>query len=310
MTYRWLTDLDLALQAGGVSYLEVPYNAADPTGAASWRTRGRPSSTGSWDAQGVLCHHTASPAGTPPATDIRVILSGNSEAPGPIAQLYIGRDAELYLIAAGRANHGGRGRRPGIDTGGCADMNAVLIGIEVGNNGVGERWPDPVTDLYASTVAALCEWYSWPTSAVFMHATTGPPSGGCNSKIDPAGPWQRQPSLSSQTWDLATWRAFVDEHRGAEPIPPPNPGPIGGDQVLTVLQCSDAWAGFLGFTSNGIAQAVEWIDGPTSTWYQSLGCPVQSITVAQCSGMTLMGALPQGDQQHAWTGAEFRRVLT
>lgn len=224
MTYRWLTDLDQAFMAAGVDYVEVPASAADATGAASWRTRGRPASTGSFDVQGVLCHHTASPAGTPPANDLRVILAGNSEAPGPIAQLYIGRDALLYLVAAGRANHGGRGRRPGVDTGGCADMNALLIGIEVGNNGVGEPWSDAVTDLYGSTVAALCEWYGWPTSAVFFHATTGPPNGGCNSKIDPAGPWQRQATLTRQTWDLPTWLAFVDEHRAGSasgPTPPP-----------------------------------------------------------------------------------------
>lgn len=231
MSYLWLTDLDLALQAGGVSYIEVPYNAADPTGAASWRTRGRPASTGSFDPEGVLCHHTASPEGTSPATDIRVILAGNGDAPGPISSLYIGRDAQCYIIAAGRCNHGGKGRRPGIDTGGCADMNALLLGIEVGNNGVGEPWSDPVTDLYASVVAALSEWYRWPTADVYLHATTGPPSGGCNSKIDPAGPWQRQPHLvGSTTWDLGLWRAFVDEHR-TDPLPiPPTPAPHPTDE--------------------------------------------------------------------------------
>lgn len=310
MTYRWLTDLDQALAAGGVEFYEVPYSAADPTGAASWRTRGRPASTGQFDVAGVLCHHTASPAGTTPATDIRVILAGNSEAPGPISQLYIGRDAVCYLIAAGRANHAGKGRRPGLDVGGCADMNALTIGIEVGNNGVGERWSDAVTDLYAATVAALAEWYGWATSAVFFHATTGPPAGGCNSKIDPAGPWQLQPELvGSTTWHLPTWLAFVDDHRSADTRPPtPTPSP-GGPQVLTIFQCSDAWAGFLGFSSGGVGQLVEWVDGPTAAYYKGLGAVEQAITVAQCSGLSLMGPLPVGDQAHEWTGAEFRRLV-
>lgn len=234
MTYRWLTDLDQALTAGGVDYVEVGPSAADATGASSWRTRGRPASTGPFDVAGVLCHHTASPAGTDAATDIRVILAGNAEAPGPIAQLYVGRDAVCYLIAAGRANHGGRGRRPGIDTGGCADMNAALIGIEVGNNGIGERWTDPVIDLYGALVAALCEWYGWATPSVYLHATTGPPSGGCNSKIDPAGPWEREPSLvGSTTWNLDTWRGYVDEHRAAAPPEPtPTPTPSQGDDMF------------------------------------------------------------------------------
>lgn len=231
MSYVWLTDLDQALAAGGIDYLEVPFSNADPTGAASWRSRGRPASTGSFDPTGVLCHHTASPEGCDAATDLRVILAGNGDAPGPISQLYIGRDAQCYLVAAGRANHGGKGRRPGIDTGGCADMNALLLGIEVGNNGTGERWGDAQTDLYAAVVAALCEWYGW-AQEVYLHGTTGPPNGGCNSKIDPAGPWQRQPELVGSTmWSLDVWRAFVDEHRGtAPPLPNPPPAYTGADE--------------------------------------------------------------------------------
>jgi hypothetical protein len=209
----------------------------------------------------------------------------------------------VYIIAAGRANHGGKGMRPGIDAS-CADMNAKLLGIEVGNNGVGEYWSDDQTTLYAQTVAGLCEWYGWDTDAVYLHATTGPPNGGCNSKIDPAGPWQREP-LCSSTWNLDIWRGFVDEQRGLRP-----PAVATGGMVLSILQCSDAWAGFLGFTWNGIAQTVEWVDGDTAAWYKSLGCPVQDITVAQCSGMTLMGSLPQGDGAYNWTGDEFRRVIS
>jgi len=308
MTYRWLDDLDDALAAGGVLFEPVPFSNSDPTGAAGWWERGRPASTGDFDVSGVLCHHTASPAGCDAATDLRVILAGNGDAPGPISQLYIGRDAVCYLVAAGRANHGGGGRRPGIDSS-CTDMNAALVGIEVGNNGVGERWPDAQTDLYAAVVAALCSWYGWPTSAVYLHGTTGPPSGGCNSKIDPAGPWARQPDLVGSTmWNLDVWRGFVDEHRG-QPIPP-RPQPPGGDLVLTIFQCSDAWAGFFGLSVGGVGQIVEWVDGPTAAYYKGLGAVEQSITVEQCAGFTLVGGLPQGDGAHNWTGGEFRRVLT
>jgi hypothetical protein len=224
--YVWLTDLDAALANAGVPFIEVPASPSDATGAASWRTRGRPVGTGDgFNPDGIVCHHTASPAGTPPSTDLRVILSGNSEAPGPIAQLYLGRDVQCYLVAAGRANHAGSGMRPGLDFT-CTDMNARNVGIEVGNNGVGEVWSDPLCELYANVVAALCEWYGWPTSSVYLHNTVGPPSGGCNSKIDPAGSWTRQRNLTTQTWDLGTWRGFVDEHRGG--APPPDPG---GDDV-------------------------------------------------------------------------------
>jgi len=221
MTYTWLTDMDQALQSAGVPYTEVPASASDPTGASSWRTRGRPEGTGDgFFPDGVVCHHTASPAGTTPQNDLRVILSGNGSAPGPISQLYIGRDAVLYLVAAGRANHAGSGMRPGRDFV-CTDQNARNVGIEVGNNGVGEHWSDAVCETYARTVAALLDWYGWPLSSVYFHATTGPPSGGCNSKIDPAGPWTLQRHLTSQTWDLGAWHGFVDSYRGgAQPQPP------------------------------------------------------------------------------------------
>jgi hypothetical protein len=217
MTYRWLSDLDLALAAGGVPFTPVGYSPVDPTGAADWRTRGRPASTGQFDVAGVLCHHTASPAGLSDAADLNVVLAGNAEAPGPISQLYLGRTGVLYLVAAGRANHGGGGIRPGVDSS-CTDMNARLIGIEAGNNGVGEQWGADQCAIYAATVAALCEWYGWTTDDVYLHATTGPPSGGCNSKIDPAGPWTQQPDLTSQTWDLDVWRAYVAA--AAQPVPP------------------------------------------------------------------------------------------
>lgn len=218
MTYRWLSDLDLALDASGVAYTPVGYSPVDPTGAEDWRTRGRPASTGQFDVAGVLCHHTASPAGLSDAADLNVVLAGNSEAPGPVSQLYLGRTGILYLVAAGRANHGGGGMRPGVD-GSCTDMNARLIGIEAGNNGVGEPWGADQCEMYAATVAALCDWYGWTTADVYLHATTGPPSGGCNSKIDPAGPWTVEPHLTTQTWNLDAWRSFVDEHHAGQGPP-------------------------------------------------------------------------------------------
>jgi len=237
MSIRMLTDLGDALTGAGIPFTGIPATVYDPTGASGWETRTRPPSTGNFDPQGVLCHHTASPAGTTDRTDLQVILAGNSGAPGPISQLYIGRTGSVYIVAAGRANHGGKGIRPGIDNG-CADMNAALLGIEAGNNGVGEPWPDVQTEVYAKVVAALCSWYGWSIDRdVYLHATTGPPSGGCNSKIDPAGPWQLQPDLvGSTTWNLDTWRRFCVDQSGA-PVPPkpPTPDPITEDDMAKCI---------------------------------------------------------------------------
>jgi len=232
--YRWLDDLDLALTLAGIPHTGIPATVYDPTGAADWRSRGRPASTGGFDPSGILCHHTASPAGTSDRLDLQCILAGNSDAPGPISTLYIGRAGTVYIVAAGRCNHGGKGRRPGLDTAGCADMNNLLLGIEAGNSGVGEPWPVNQTIVYAEVVAALCDYYNWSIADdVYLHATTGPPSGGCNSKIDPAGPWEREPGLvGSSTWNLETWRAYCLEQADA-PLPPIPPPLDLGDETMS-----------------------------------------------------------------------------
>ena len=262
-----VADMDIALEAAGIPFVGVGYSPADPTGAADWRTRGRPASTGPFNPTGVLCHHTASPAGTSDHTDISVILAGNGSAPGPISQIYIGRSGVVYLIAAGRANHGGSGIRPGIDSS-CSDMNAALLGIEAGNNGIGEPWGDAQTTVYAEVVNALCAFYGWPIDAVYLHATTGPPSGGCNSKIDPAGPWQREPNIGGSTWNLDIWRAFVDEMGGATPPPIPNP-PEGDDLMAQPCGFISLNAGTVGHHVDGSEYRAP-VDG-TILWVSPAG---------------------------------------
>jgi N-acetylmuramoyl-L-alanine amidase-like protein len=306
VTYRWLTDLDVALADAGIDYTPVGYSSLDPTGAADWRSRGRPASTGEFDPGGVLCHHTASPAGTTDAGDINVILAGNSEAPGPISQLYIGRTATVYLIAAGRANHGGRGALSGA---GCDDMNAALIGIEAGNDGMGERWPDALTAVYARVTGALCDHYGWTTADVYLHATTGPPCG--NAKIDPAGPWERQPNLAgggAGTWDLTgVWRPYVDECRALAP-PPSEVDDMG----IAFFQPSDADARFIGYRDSALKAflSVQWATVDLVNRWTPLNPPTQDGTVAQLASMMLLGPLPQGDSRHHWTGDEFAAVVT
>lgn len=235
MSYRWLTDLDLALASAGISYAEVPPSKYDPVPCNSWRDRGRPPSVGGLNPEGVLCHHTADPQASV-ASNLAVILKGNSEAPGPICQLYISREPAVYLVAAGRANHGGKGMIPGETA--CTDMNARLIGIEVSNDGVGETWASELTELYARVVAALLDHYGWSEEDVFLHATTGPPCS--NYKIDPAGPWVRQPDSGQRTWDLNTWRSYVAGFRN-DPLHPDVP-PDEEDEVAAVYARNAAGA--------------------------------------------------------------------
>ncbi|KQU76019.1 MULTISPECIES: N-acetylmuramoyl-L-alanine amidase [unclassified Rhizobacter] len=127
---------DVLLHAG----LKV---APDP----GWENRGR-REMGS--VQGVLCHHTAGPkTGNMPT--LRLLREGRSDLAGPLAQLGLGRDGTFYIVAAGQANHAGKGSFRGI-----GDGNAHLIGIEAEHTGLkGDPWPDVQLRAYQHGVAAL-----------------------------------------------------------------------------------------------------------------------------------------------------------
>lgn len=111
-----------------------------------WASRGR-SEMGK--VRGVMLHHTAGPReGNMPS--LRILRDGREDLAGPLAQLGLGRDGTYYVVAAGRANHAGKGEWRGIRSG-----NSSFIGIEVENNGRGEQWPDVQMDACRRGVAAL-----------------------------------------------------------------------------------------------------------------------------------------------------------
>ncbi len=262
MTYRWLTDLDVALEAGGVPYTPVGRSTLDPTGAADWRTRGRPTSTGQHDPSGVLCHHTASPNTASAQADLNVILRGNSEAPGPISHLLLSRPpCELFLVAAGRCNHAGTGSMPWFNGGACTDGNARLIGLEVAADG-SSYWPDEQTDFYGRTVAALIDYYGWGLDRVLLHATITRPCPVGN-KIDPSGPWQSEPSLPALgTWNLDTWRAFVSGWQGGTPIPDPEDDDVWYGPYLIQGTGADGTQNGRVYATDGRMMTLRWLSTP------------------------------------------------
>jgi peptidoglycan hydrolase-like protein with peptidoglycan-binding domain len=81
-----------------------------------------------------------------------VLVNGRPGLPGPLAQLGLGRDGTYFVIAAGRANHAGKGVWRGI-----ANGNSNFIGIEAENTGLpnDSPWPDVQVDAYHRGVAAI-----------------------------------------------------------------------------------------------------------------------------------------------------------
>jgi hypothetical protein len=57
---------------------------------------------------GIICHHTAGPKDHN-MPSLKTITFGRTGLKGPLAQLGLGRDGTYYVIAAGRANHAGKG---------------------------------------------------------------------------------------------------------------------------------------------------------------------------------------------------------
>lgn len=117
-----------------------------------WQTRGH----GDVEAiKGIICHHTAgAPTGIMPS--LGVVTNGRPDLSGPLAQLCLGRDGTFFVVAAGRAFHGGRGEWQGITSG-----NSNFIGIEAENTGFtsGPKaefpWPAVQMDAYARGCAAI-----------------------------------------------------------------------------------------------------------------------------------------------------------
>lgn len=99
--------------------------------------------------RGVICHHTGTRSQANMPT-LAMLTEGRSDLPGPLSQLGLARDGTYYVIAAGRANHAGKGAWRG------ASGNSQFIGIEAENSGLpADVWPDWQMDAYRRGAAAI-----------------------------------------------------------------------------------------------------------------------------------------------------------
>lgn len=170
-TALWLPDV---LRAHGLAVVEID----------GWQTRG----SSSFSPRGVVCHHTASHAGSDhPA--LGICTNGRPDLAGPLCNVLLSRNGTCYIISGNRANHAGTGGWRGL-TG-----NSSVLGIEAENNGIGEPWPAHQIEAYVRLCAALCDGAGIDPSMVCYHREW------TTRKIDPAGP--------GFPADGNTWRARV-----------------------------------------------------------------------------------------------------
>lgn len=157
MTY--LTDLATACRKSGLRVVEV----------AGWQTRGHGGMTA---ARGVVCHWTATPDTTYPLESypsMGIVTNGRSDLPGPLANLGLGRDGTVFVIAAGLAYHAGTGYWSGVGSNG----NANMIGIEAEEGGDGD-WTAAMLAAYPRLCAALRLHYRFAVGNVIGHHEWAP----------------------------------------------------------------------------------------------------------------------------------------
>lgn len=151
-----LTDLADACRASGLVVVE----------RLGWRTRGHGGMSG---VRSVICHHTAGPAsGDTPS--LNVVQDGRRGLAGPLAQLYLSRSGDVYVVAAGLSWHAGVVFVPTVQS------NSWAIGIEAEATG-NAAWPDSQYRAYARLCRALIDHYRLPVSAVMGHKEVAKPLG-------------------------------------------------------------------------------------------------------------------------------------
>ncbi len=184
-----------------------------------WHERG----SESFRPAGVVCHHTAgAESGDMPS--LRLLINGRSDCPGPLCNVGLARSGTVYVIAAGRANHAGKGGWRGL-TG-----NSSVLGIEAENTGRGEPWPAAQLDAYRRLAAALASGTGKGAEFVCAHREWAP-----GRKPDP------------RDIEMDEFRQSVAQLLGEPPAPPPRPEPTGTarDRIAELQQ-------LVGATPDGI----------------------------------------------------------
>ena len=218
----FLLDLADTLRAAGLSVEEHD----------GWRQRCRSSGGYPGGPVGVIIHHTASPPSWDGQKDVDFIVSKPEAA--PLANLYLDRRGTWWVIAAGATNTNGKGGPWGPIA--AQRANATVIGIEAGNTGTGEPWPEAMQDAYVAGVAALADRYGIDSNNVLSH------NEWSARKIDPAGPSRFGSINQYQTWDMNLFRTAVNDARTergkVDVVQATRQGPAADTYVV---QTGDAW---------------------------------------------------------------------
>ena len=210
MGSRFLVDLADVARRTGYPVIEVG-SGRSSTGDA-WKSRAR--SSGGYDGgkpNHVITHHTATGASADGWPDVNYCLFAASAR--PLMNLYISRNGTIFVCAAGATNTNGSGKDPcGATT--DNNMNRDAIGVEAGNDGRGEPWPEPQQDCYVKLCRELGNAYGIPVGRIHSHFEYAP-----TRKVDCAG--QSRYATGANKWNMNQFRGDV----AAATTPPPTEPP-------------------------------------------------------------------------------------
>lgn len=213
----YLTDMATILRYVGLDVIEYD----------GWQTRARGSGGfANWPLC-VMWHHTASGPNSDGWNDANYIAVGHPDS--PISNLYINRAGTVWVIAAGATNTNGKGKSIAFSRGTVpADgMNSYALGVECGNDGVGEFWPEAQINAMFRVNAVMNLWFGNRVDDLSSHNYYAP-----DRKIDPAtdnvgGNWIPSVVNSSRSWDVQDIRneavRRLDEFLNDNPPIPPHP---------------------------------------------------------------------------------------
>lgn len=294
----------------------------------NWQTRARGSGGYNGRAKGVSRHHDAGSILSDgfPAANYETFIADAK----PITNLHLSRKGDVYVCAAGATNTIGAGGPMGDFA--LNDGNAWQIGIEAGNNGVGEVWPEVQVRAYIELEARLWIAYSarfgwnFPLNPdqFFDHRRWAP-----NRKIDRKGHAECTVdgihyvfAQGYSYWNTDLYNQVVSKRiltlmtpPTPNPVPNPTPGPVDSELMITVFQPDDCLAEFIGMVDkNGNALEVRWIstaeDQAVRDAHLNAGArrDTGGATKGRFRNCDLRGPVPHGDT-YPWTADDFWHVV-
>lgn len=153
--------LPVVLRQAGLSVFEVE----------GWATRGKDV----MNPKVLVAHHTATGTNWSDEALDRFLRIGRSDLPGPLCHIHLTRSGQCRIIAAGMANHAGAGSWKGYSG------NAIAIGIEAANDGLGEFWTQAQINAYDRASAAILKHIKRDSTYLCAHREW------TSRKIDPTG---------------------------------------------------------------------------------------------------------------------------